>query len=200
MRLGTTKGAFGSVLAATEDFEGLTYRPTTKETRAIYELVLAFVQQFLGDQPQDVLRGAADEILAVLKTDGVKDVERKRQIDQLLSTMTPEQYAQLVNLGKKITDYRSGADKGASATDGAADGALDEDTGVAVVFDEEEEEEEGDNFEVKGDSDDVRGPGLGRTPFHNKKAHRRGGGIAARCSLAAVVVAWVGGPRVWHTR
>ena len=52
MRLGTNKAGFGSVLAATEDFEGLTYRPTTKETRTIYELVLSFVHQFLGDQPQ----------------------------------------------------------------------------------------------------------------------------------------------------
>jgi len=52
LRLGMGKGGFGSVLAATEDFEGLTYRPTTKETRVVYELVLAFVHQFLGDQPQ----------------------------------------------------------------------------------------------------------------------------------------------------
>jgi pre-mRNA-splicing helicase BRR2 len=182
MRLGTTRGAggFGSVLAATEDFEGLTYRPTTKESRVVYEMVLSFVHQFLGDQPQDVLRGTADEVLAVLKTDGAKDVERKRQIDQLLSTLTSEQYAQLVNLGKKITDYRAAGDKGAS-TGGAADNAIDEDMGVAVVFDEEEEEEDGDNYEVKGESDEVRTwPHSsrrtgGRAPIDRRTVTKQGG-------------------------
>ena len=114
-----------------------------------------------------MLRGAADEVLAVLKTDGMKDVERKREIDQLLSHLTSEQYAQLVNLGKKITDYRAAGEK--SANSGATEGAIDEDMGVAVVFDEEEEEEEGDNFEVKGDSDEVRLPtlaGLRAMPPH----------------------------------
>ena len=45
------------------------YRPRTQETRAAYEAVLAFIRDQFGDQPQDVLKGAADEILAVLKDD-----------------------------------------------------------------------------------------------------------------------------------
>ena len=45
------------------------YRPRTQETRAAYEAVLAFIREQFGDQPQDVLKGAADEILAVLKDD-----------------------------------------------------------------------------------------------------------------------------------
>ncbi len=49
--------------------------------------------------------GAADEVLAVLKTDRVKDKDKKKEIDTLLGTVTEERFALLVNLGKKITDY-----------------------------------------------------------------------------------------------
>jgi hypothetical protein len=38
------------------------YRPKTKETQIAYELVLAFVKGCIGDQPQEILRGAADEV------------------------------------------------------------------------------------------------------------------------------------------
>lgn len=48
------------------------YRPATKETRAAYEALLDLVRSQFGDQPADVLRGAAEEILAVLKNDNMK--------------------------------------------------------------------------------------------------------------------------------
>lgn len=48
------------------------YRPATKETRAAYETLLDLVRSQFGDQPADVLRGAAEEILAVLKNDHMK--------------------------------------------------------------------------------------------------------------------------------
>lgn len=63
---------FASVLAATEDFEGLSYRPRTRETRQNYEFILSFCQSLLGDIPQDVLRGAADEVIQILKDDDLK--------------------------------------------------------------------------------------------------------------------------------
>ena len=147
-----------TILTATEDLEVGAYRPKTRETRATYELILAFVQQFLGDQPQDVLRGAADEVLATLKTDDMKDVDRKRQIESLLAPISSEQFAQVVNLGKKITDF-------AEEKDEAAEGeGIDNETGVALIFDEEEEE---DAFEVKDaeDQDDEEEGGEVRFGF-----------------------------------
>jgi pre-mRNA-splicing helicase BRR2 len=63
---------FATVLAATEDFEGLSYRPRTRETRQTYEFILAFCQSCLGDIPQDVLRGAADEVIQILKDEDLK--------------------------------------------------------------------------------------------------------------------------------
>lgn len=60
-------------------------------------------------QPRDILCGAADEVLAVLKNDKMRDKERRREVEQLLGTVDDTRYHVLVNLGKKITDY--GGDK-----------------------------------------------------------------------------------------
>lgn len=43
------------------------YTPRTKETREAYEALLGTIHGLFGDQPQDVLRGAADEVLSSLK-------------------------------------------------------------------------------------------------------------------------------------
>lgn len=50
------------MLTETDQFEASSYRPKTKETAAAYELLLSAVRAFIGDQPQEVLRGAADEV------------------------------------------------------------------------------------------------------------------------------------------
>jgi len=51
--------------------EGL-YKPKTQETRQTFEILLTFVQEALGDQPHDVLLGAADEVLRTLKDDRLR--------------------------------------------------------------------------------------------------------------------------------
>lgn len=48
---------------------GAFYQPKTQGTRDAYDALLANIQTQFGDQPHDVLRGAADEVLAVLKND-----------------------------------------------------------------------------------------------------------------------------------
>lgn len=48
------------------------YRPRTKETREAYEALMGVIREQFGDQPQDILRGAADEVLAALKNDKLK--------------------------------------------------------------------------------------------------------------------------------
>ena len=53
------------------DSEGV-YQPKTRETRAAYETLLSIIRGQFGDQPADVLRGAADEVMAVLKNDRLK--------------------------------------------------------------------------------------------------------------------------------
>lgn len=64
---------------------------------------------FFSTKPRDILCGAADEVLAVLKNDKMRDKERRREVEQLLGPTDDTRYHVLVNLGKKISDY--GGDK-----------------------------------------------------------------------------------------
>lgn len=150
--------AYGAVTAADLNIEGLTYRPRTSATRATFELITTIVSKSLGDVPVATTRSAADAVLEYLKDDDLKDFDKKKEIDDLLGTsMGPKEFNELMNLGKKITDYDAQDDdeEGDQAM-GDADGADDDNQGVAVVFDEDEDDEEANqNFEIRdGDSSD----------------------------------------------
>lgn len=71
-----------SVFRSTE--EGV-YQPKTKETHAAYEAMLSVIQQQLGGQPLNIVSGDADEILAVLKNDTLKNPDKKKDIEKLLN-------------------------------------------------------------------------------------------------------------------
>ncbi|KAJ1551678.1 DEIH-box ATPase, partial [Nowakowskiella sp. JEL0078] len=144
------------VLAATEDFEGLTYRPRTKETKNTYEMILAFVHEKLGgDSPQDLLRGATDEVLVVLKDINKKDFDKKKDIEALIGSIESHKFAQLINLGKKITDYRADESTGPAIDDASGhDQMMDEENGgITVLLDEEDEEDREDEF-VRDEEDE----------------------------------------------
>uniref|UniRef100_A0A803P6U2 RNA helicase n=1 Tax=Cannabis sativa TaxID=3483 RepID=A0A803P6U2_CANSA len=84
-----------SVLTTTE--EGV-YQPRTKETRAAYEAMLSVIQQQLGGQPLSIVSGAADEILALLKNDVLKNPEKKKEIEKLLNPIPNQVFDQLVSI------------------------------------------------------------------------------------------------------
>ncbi|CAO1443370.1 unnamed protein product [Diamesa tonsa] len=133
-----------------DEMVGIVYRPKTQETRQTYEVLLSFIQEALGDQPRDILCGAADEILAVLKNDKLKDRDRKREIDGLLGSVAEERFALLVNLGKKITDF--GSDSGSALGANGNEEQIDETYGINVQFEESEEESDEDIYgEVRDD-------------------------------------------------
>uniref|UniRef100_A0A1A9ZDE9 U5 small nuclear ribonucleoprotein 200 kDa helicase n=1 Tax=Glossina pallidipes TaxID=7398 RepID=A0A1A9ZDE9_GLOPL len=134
-----------------DEMVGIVYRPKTQETRQTYEVLLSFIQEALGDQPRDILCGAADEILAVLKNDKLKDRERKKEIDSLLSSVTEERFALLVNLGKKITDF--GSDAVNALTVNNNEEQIDETYGINVQFEESEEESDNDMYGEIRDED-----------------------------------------------
>jgi pre-mRNA-splicing helicase BRR2 len=126
------------------------YRPKTRETKLAYEVLLNFIQEEMGGQPHDVLRSAADEVLAVLKDDLLKDFERKKMIEELFgrgskAVMESSRFASLFNIGKNITDYKA---EGASGGD-----AMDDQLGVPVVFDEEDDDAQDDDDELDDDAD-----------------------------------------------
>ena len=149
----------GVLSAADLAVEGLKYRPRTPATRQTYDLILTTTANNLGDVSHEVVRSAADAILEYLKDENMKDFDKKRDIDDLLGvTMGSKEFNELVNLGKKITDYE-GQDEDLNLdgeNDGEDEAELDEKQGVAVVFDDEEEEDEeggAQTFEVRDEGD-----------------------------------------------
>ncbi|KAF8156619.1 Sec63 Brl domain-containing protein [Crassisporium funariophilum] len=146
---------YADIIEATQDVEGLTYRPRTAETRDVYELILSSVHTALGDQAQDIVRSAADTVLETLKNEGMKDFDKKKEIQEVVGSISNEQFSQLVNLSKKITDYNADDEAMADPDLERKEAEIDEEGGVAVVFDEEEQDEEDEEgFEIKEDSDD----------------------------------------------
>lgn len=122
-----------------ESGPGVLYRPRAQHTRQALELLLSFMQEMLGDQPRDVLCGATDEVLIVLKNDKLKDLEKKKEIEMLLGSIPDERFALLVNLGKKITDFNI-----SSGGDGTTE--IDETYGINVQFEESSEEDDEDAY------------------------------------------------------
>ncbi|KAJ9550083.1 hypothetical protein OSB04_022626 [Centaurea solstitialis] len=162
-----------SVLTSTE--EGV-YQPKTKETRAAYEAMLSVIQQQLGGQPLNIVSGAADEILAVLKNDTLKNPDKKKDIEKLLNPIPNQVFDQLVSIGRLITDFQdAGGDvAGSNAANGGED-ALDDDVGVAVEFEEnEEDDEESDLDIVQEDDEEEEDDVLDR---NGNNAMQMGGGV-----------------------
>lgn len=75
---------------STDDMTGIEYRPKTTETRQTYEVLLSFLQDMLGDNPRELLCGAADEVLRTLKSDRVKETERRKELQELLGAIADE--------------------------------------------------------------------------------------------------------------
>ncbi|KAL5244354.1 hypothetical protein ACI65C_011764 [Semiaphis heraclei] len=132
-----------------DEMVGIMYRPKTQDTRQTYEVLLSFIQEALGDQPRDILCGAADEVLAVLKNDRLKDKEKKSDTESLLGSLADERFALLVNLGKKITDFGTD-EKGIANTEDN----IDETYGINVQFEESEEEDDEDVYGEIREGDD----------------------------------------------
>jgi pre-mRNA-splicing helicase BRR2 len=153
---------YADILEATQDVEGLTYRPRTAETREVYELILSTVHLALGDQAQDVVRSAADTVLESLKNENMKDFDKKKEVEEVLGPVTGETFSQLINLSKKITDYGAEDETMADPDMERKDAEIDDEVGVAVVFDEEEQEsDEEEGFEIRDESDDDEEGGEG---------------------------------------
>lgn len=145
-----------SLLEAAGALSGTSYRPRTKETNAAWEYLLAFVAARLGGgEEREVLGAAAEECLAVLKREDMRDLDKKELLEKTLGIgMDADAYAQLVNLTKRITDFVVAA-QGASRVSVAAGQEDDEKGGVAVVFEEDEDEEAAADLVAGEDDEEV---------------------------------------------
>ena len=172
-----TRGA--GILSAGETLiEGIKYRPRTPATRATFDLLLTVTATALGDVPQEMVRSAADMVLEFLKDDSLKDLDKKKEIDDIVGiSMTPKQFNELVNLGKKITDYDA-QDEDEKMDDANNAEEVDDRQGVAVVFDESEDEEEGGrNFEVRDNDSSSEDEDMEDRPGEDEAATAGGAGV-----------------------
>lgn len=134
----------------TDELSGILYQPKTPETRKTYEFILTIIQGALGDQPRDVICGAADEVIAALKNDKLREKERRKEVDLLLGRMPDDQFSVLVNLTKKITDF--GTDDKIIISE---DTGIDDTLGVNVQFEESDDDDDDDFIqEVKEEEDE----------------------------------------------
>lgn len=152
---------YGDVIEAIQEIEGLNYKPRTSETKQIYEILLSTVHLTLGDQPNDIIRSAADMTIETLKNDNEypKDLDKKRAIEEFLGVIPNEKFNELSNLCKKLTDYggedadQQGSGEGGEDGEGKtrANELEDDNNGVAVVFEDDEgaEDSDEDEFEIR---------------------------------------------------
>ena len=145
-------GILGGVDFAVED---LKYKPRTQATRSTYELIVTICGRNLGDVPGYVTRSAADAVLEYLKDENLRDFDKKKEIDDIFGqSMSSKEFNELVNLGKKITDYDAqDEDEAMDGENGTNEQELDERQGVAVEFGDEDDEEAGQTFEVREEDD-----------------------------------------------
>ena len=122
--------------------ESQLYNPKTKETRSLYEELLNIVQNHMGDESQEVLKGAADEVLAILKNEKQKDSEKKTSIEIITgSKISDETLNKLVLMSKQFVDFTIESKK--QNVDDDANRMID----VAVNIDEKEASEVSDEVQ-----------------------------------------------------
>ncbi|KAK9455830.1 Sec63 Brl domain-containing protein [Dipodascopsis uninucleata] len=147
-------GDIGSVLDATDSIEGLRYIPRTAETRQTFELILSWAQGLLGDVSHDIVRSAADAALEIVKTDEMKDYDKKKEVESIFGvSISSEKFNQLMNLSRKITDFEQ-LDEEPEGTNTNGDN-VDDGLGVAVVFDDDEDgDQEGAGADEEDEEDE----------------------------------------------
>lgn len=110
--------------------EKFTYVPKSIECRQAYEEFLTVLRHSIGDLSQEMLRGAATEILEILKDSNLPAPSQKVEIQRLTADLNEDKFRQLLSISKRITDY----DKNINTTSHDISGV---EEGMAVVFDDD---------------------------------------------------------------
>ena len=67
--------------------------------------MLYMVQKHMRDHSLEAIKGTLDEVLAILKAEGMTDTERKQEIEILLEKIVDSEFNTLIVLGQQLTDY-----------------------------------------------------------------------------------------------
>ena len=120
-------------------------------------------KSYLGNQPPAILRDAAEEIISTLRDQSLRDPDRQSAISRVLTgrssggAFSSEAYSKFVALGKGLDDYDDYVTRETrmsnGGTGGESGGDMDDEMGVAVVFDESDEDEDGDRAAGSDGSD-----------------------------------------------
>eukprot|EP01129_Flabellula_baltica_P012165 TRINITY_DN5448_c0_g2_i1.p1 TRINITY_DN5448_c0_g2~~TRINITY_DN5448_c0_g2_i1.p1 ORF type:complete len:2132 (-),score=479.57 TRINITY_DN5448_c0_g2_i1:7-6402(-) len=125
----------GSVLEGGEA-EGIKYYPRSRMTQNAYEKLLGFIIHYVGNQQQNVIKSAADEVLEVMKDEDIIPLEKKEMVENLLSEtgerLDQEGYTELIKICNEITDYDD--------VDRADD--EDDERGISIIMGGDEEDED----------------------------------------------------------
>lgn len=130
--------------------EDISYHPTSEETEHIFNLIIGEASKILSDQSHEVIITAADTILEILKNEELSTSQKRQEINDLLDFKIDDLlFNELTNLSKRITDYDIKIVE--EEEEEEADG-----NGVAVVFDDTDEENDGNDHlgEVLEDEND----------------------------------------------
>lgn len=131
------------------------YQPTHAASRSAFEGLLNTIssRDLLGSQSPSILRDAAEELLSILKNDSLRDPERQSQISYLLlgksDALPIPTFHKFVALGKQMDDFHI---KNEQEEEGEK---MDDEMGVAVIFDSDEENGDDDDGNDGGEMDEV---------------------------------------------
>jgi pre-mRNA-splicing helicase BRR2 len=145
-------GGNKNILSSAEEMS-YNYLPKSAECVVAYEELLLYTQALIGDQPSEVLKSAANEILSILKDGHHDNNYKQKEISKLLSTQI-QNFGDLLRMSNRITDY-----KNVSNMEEQENQPVVED--MAVVFDDEEDERLGADEDEDDDDEeieDARGP------------------------------------------
>ncbi|CAD8198479.1 unnamed protein product [Paramecium octaurelia] len=87
-------------------YENLLYIPKTKDNRLHYEKLLAIVYGLFQEQSQDVIKSIVDEVLAIMKSENLKDSEKRQEVEAIIGKLSNELFSDIVLSTKAITDYQ----------------------------------------------------------------------------------------------
>eukprot|EP00956_Cyclotella_meneghiniana_P043106 scaffold253032_cov96-Cyclotella_meneghiniana.AAC.4 len=123
------------------------YRPSNPSAREAHSNLVDLLssKEYLGSQPREVLTSAAEEVLTILKSRDEKDPQKKADLGRLLTgskSISDGVYNKLVLLGRQMDDYEEYRDRELNVNNDK-DTNMDDEMGVAVVFNDSEEENEG---------------------------------------------------------
>lgn len=144
---GTGEGIFSSSTILEGSATDSVYRPSNPNSREAHSNLVDLLssKEYLGSQPREVLTSAAEEVLTILKSRDEKDPQKKVELGRLLTgskSISDGVYNKLVLLGRQMDDYEEYRDRELNVHNDK-DANMDDEMGVAVVFNDSEEENEG---------------------------------------------------------